>query len=418
MNFHETQNFFKLILNPFTSGSLITEDGKLLASCDQHVLQSTTSRLVVFQIMKKYLNPQIGDLFILNDPENGGLNYQNVFFATRLTDKLYLVFVQECTALQFKIPPTPLFEKGFKNKTIWPFLVDQQPEALVLSAFFEAQWQRVQQLKKLGSFLQTISIVKNQQAYFKIVQQIFERQFEHKALGQNEVVYKITSTDVIKLKLAIDEKQNQRTIYADFSQSSGPMKYSAASHIIESCLIKAFADHYGMTDVLSQPLLDRIRLTLPPQSIVSKAHPQGVHNLLLQKIVSEQVTYILTHLAGSAKKTAAFKLVPEFRLDFKVAAQTYPLQADGKKFKFQGLDHLIQSRQIIPLIAQNSEGKIKLKIQIITAEAVALVPSLILEDHFPDFIMHSGQPVQLNSIKELKLKKDDTLEFNWKLNEK
>lgn len=418
MNFHETQNFFKLVLNPFTSGSLITEDGKLLASCDQHTLQSTTSRLVVFQIMKKYLNPQIGDLFILNDPDNGGLNFQNVFFATRLTERLYLVFVQETSAIQFKIPPTPLFEKGFKNKTIWPFLVEQQPEAAVLATFFETQWQRVQKLKKLAPFLQDISIVKNQQAYFKIVQQIFERQFGHRALGQSELVYKITATDSIKLKLAIDEKQNQRTIYADFSQTSAPQKFSAASHIIESCLIKALADHYGMTDVLSQPLLDRIRLTLPPHSIVSRAHPQGAHNLLLQKIVSEQVTYLVTNLASSAKKTAAFKLAPEFRLDFKVADEFYTMKADGKKFNFLGLDRLIQSRQMIPLVAQNSEGKIRLKLQIKTTNPVRLMPTLILGDHFPDFLLHSGKAVQLNTLTELVLNLDDTIEFNWKLNEK
>lgn len=418
MNFHETQNFFKLVLNPFTSGSLITEDGKLLASCDQHSLQSTTSRLVVFQIMKKYLNPQTGDLFILNDPENGGLSYQNVFFVTRLTEKLYLVFVAECTLLNFKIPPTPLFEKGAKNKTIWPFLVDQQPEANTLSLFFELQWERVRQLNNLAPFIQIISNVKNQQSYFKIVQQIFERQFGHKAIGQSEVVYKITPADVVKLKLAIDEKQNQRTIYADFSQSSGPLNFSAASHIIESCLIKSFADHYGMTDVLSQPLLDRIRLTLPPQSIVSKAHPQGLHNLLLQKIVSEQVIYILTNLAGSAKKTSAFKLMPEFKLDFKVAQHQYKMQADGKKFNFAGLDSLIQSRKIIPLIVQNSEGKIKLKVKINTKEPVSLIPTLVLADHFPDFIMHAGKAVHFNSNKELKLNADDLLEFNWKLNEK
>ncbi len=418
MNFHETQNFFKLVLNPFNSGSLITEDGKLLASCDQHHLQSTTSRLVVFQIMKKYLNPQIGDLFILNDPENGGLNYQNIFFTTRLTEKLYLVFVQESRAVGFKIPPTPLFEKSFKNKTIWPFLVEQQPEAPALSDFFETQWNRVQQLKKLDVFLQDISLIKNQQAYFKIVQQIFERQFGHKSLGQSELVYKITETDSVKLKLAIDEKQNQRTIYADFSQSSGPVRYSAASHIIESCLIKAFADHYGMTDVLSQPLLDRIRLTLPPQSIVSKAHPQGAHNLLLQKIVAEQVTYLLTNLAASAKKTAAFKLAPEFRLDLKVGQQYYPIKADGKKFIFCGLDTLIQSRQMNALVAQNVEGKIRLKLQITTTESISLMSSLVLADHFPDFILHEGKPIQFNMMKELKLKTDDIIEINWKLNEK
>ena len=128
MNFHNTQQLLKTILNPFASASLVTDDGKLLASSDTQILKSTTGRLVALQIIKKYLNPQIADLFILNDPENGGLNYQNIFFITRLTEKLFLVFVKELNSIQFKIPPTPLYEKGSKNKTVWPFLVDQNPK--------------------------------------------------------------------------------------------------------------------------------------------------------------------------------------------------------------------------------------------------------------------------------------------------
>lgn len=416
MNFHQTQNFLKLVLNPFESSSLISDDGKLLASCDEKVLQSTTSRLVVCQIIKKYLNPQIGDLFILNDPDNGGLNYQNIFFTTRLTEKLYLVFVQELGAIEFKIPPTPLFEKGSKNKTIWPFLVEQNPQAQLLAEFFEKQWHQVCQLKKLNPFLQDISLLKNQQSYFKVVQQIFDRQFSNKALGQSESIYKMTPTDFIKLKLAIDEKQNQRTIYADFSQSSPASKISAASHIIESCLVKALADQYGMMDLLSQPLLDRIRLTLPPQSIVSKSHPQGIHNLLLQKIVSEQVAFLLTTLMGSTKnKSNIFKLIPEFRMNLKIANRSYSLMADNKKFIFSELDYLIQTHQVIPLVAQNSENKIMLKLQIKTKDSVVLVPQLILNEYpSSDFLSISGQAISLNN--ETILKYDDIFELTWKLN--
>ena len=234
MNFHNTQQLLKTILNPFASASLVTDDGKLLASSDTQILKSTTGRLVALQIIKKYLNPQVGDLFILNDPENGGLNYQNIFFITRLTEKLFLVFVKELHFIQFKIPPTPLYEKGSKNKTVWPFLVDQNPNAKVLSDFFENNWNLVHELRTLGPYLTEISLTKNQIAYFKIISQIFEQNFNTKALGQNEVSVKLTASDCIKLKLTIDEKQNQRSIHADFSQTSIAGKISAASHIIES----------------------------------------------------------------------------------------------------------------------------------------------------------------------------------------
>ena len=411
MNFHQTHDFVKLLLGPFQSSSLITDDGKLLGSADTAELQSSTSRLVVFQIAKKYLNPQIGDLVILNDPDNGGLNYQNIFFTTRLTDRLYLVFVKEISGIQFKIPPTPLFEKGAKNRTIWPFLVDQHPQAAQLSVFFEGQWNQVSALKNMNLALSELSIVKNQQSYLKVIQTIFDRHFSNKALGQNEVICKLNATEFVKLKLAIDEKQSQRSISADFSQCSGAQKISAASHIIESCLVKALADHYDMTEFISQPLLDRIKLSLPPQSIVSKAHPLGSHNLLLQKIVSEQVGYLLSTLSRQTKTMAAFKLIPEFKIALKINHRLHLISGNSKRLQFHDLDYLIQSHQVIPLAAQNTDGKIKLKLKIKSAVDMMLVPQLLLSDYPQDFLSVSGRAVSANA--ETLLKQDDVLEINW-----
>ena len=413
MTFHKTHDFVKLLLSPFQSSSLITDEGKLLGSADAGELQSLTSRLVVFQIVKKYLNPQIGDLIILNDPDNGGLNYQNLFFTTRLTERLYLVFVKEISVIQFKIPPTPLFEKGTKNKTIWPFLVEQHPQAALLSIFFEAHWNQVAALKKMQSALTELSIVKNQMTYLKVIQTIFDRQFGNKAMGQNEIVCKLTATEFVKLKLSIDEKQSQRTISADFSQCSVAQKISAASHIIESCLIKALADHYDMTEFISQPLLDRIRLSLPPQSIVSKAHPLGSYNLLLQKIVSEQVAYLLSNLSRQTKTAAAFKLIPEFKIALKINHHLHMISGNSKRLQFSDLDYLIQSHQVIPLAAQNTDGKIKLKLKIKSTSEIMLMPQLHLSDYPQDFLMVSGRSVSANA--ETLLKQDDVLELNWKL---
>lgn len=416
MNFHQIQHFLNVMLTPFESSSLINDDGKLIASCDENILQSSTSRLVVCQIIRKYLNPQIGDLFIVNDPENGGLNYQNIFFVSRLTDKLYLVFVQETNHINFKIPPTPLYEKSARNKTIWPFLVEQNPQAQALANFFDSKWLQVSQLQAFKSFFQMIAMPKNLQVYFKNIERIFDRQFSNRALGQNEITYKLNGNDTIKLKLAIDEKQNQRTIYADFSQSSSAQKISVASHIVESCLVKALADHYGMTEILSQPLLDRIRLTLPPQSIVSKANSLGSYNLLIQKIVSEQAGFLLSTLAGQLKgKATVFKLSPESRMILKIADKNYSIHASSKKFVFSQLDYLIQTHQVMPLIVQNFEGKLKIKFQIKTAAPVSLVPMMLNKECPADFLSVGGVPVTFDS--ELKIPQNEFIEINWKLND-
>lgn len=392
----------------------MTEDGKLLASIDRGVYKSTTSRLVVFQIIKKYLNPQINDLFILNDPGNGGLNYQNVFFTTRLTDKIFLVFVQEAPQINFKIPPTPLFDNGLKNKTVWPFLVEQNPQAEVLRIFFEKNWNEVLKLKNLRPYLTEISVSKNQLAYFKIVAQIFERNFNNKALGQSETSFKLSGSDTIKVSLAIDEKQNQRTIHADFSQTSVAGKVFAASHVIESAVVMAIAESYGMCDLLSQPLLDLIRLTLPPQSIVSKANPVGTYNLLLQKAVSEQVLFLLTSLAGKSKAApTTFKLKSEFRIDLEIDNKVCEIHANNKKFVFKDLDYLIVSKTLLPLISQQIDGKIHLKLQVLTDKPILIRPQLVLNTYSQEFFQVSDAPLAKDSITTLK--QNEIIELNWLL---
>ena len=414
MNFHNTQQLLKTILNPFASASLVTEDGKLLGSSDTHILKSTTSRLVVLQIIKKYLNPQVGDLFILNDPENGGLNYQNIFFVTRLTEKLFLVFVKESNSIQFKIPPTPLYEKSLKNKTVWPFLVDQNPSAEILSDFFENCWNLVHELKSLNSYLAEISMTKNQMAYFKIISQIFEQNFNTKALGQNEASVKLTNSDCIKLKLTIDEKQNQRSIHADFSQTSVAGKISAASHIIESALVTAIANCYDMAGLLSQPVLDLIRLSLPTQSIVSKANTLGTYNLLLQKTVTEQVGFLLNSLTKKNKNGSnGFQLNPEFQIDLFIDDKNYLVKADSKKIIFKDLDYLIQSHKLSPIVAQQLDGNLKLKLKVEISGNIFIKPRMVLNSYSQDFIMISG--VALNTEGATPLKKNDIIELNWTL---
>ena len=414
MNFHQTQQLLKTILNPFGSASLVTEDGKLLASADTQILKSTTSRLVVLQIIKKYLNPQVGDLFILNDPENGGLNYQNIFFITRLTEKLFLVFVKEIDQINFKIPPTPLFDKGLKNKTVWPFLVDQNPHANILSDFFEKSWNSVHELKSLTAYLSEIAITKNQVIYFKIVSQILEQNFNTRAIGQNETLAKLTSSESVKLKLTIDEKQNQRSIHADFSQTSSAGKISAASHIVESALVATISDIYGMTGFLSQPVLDLIRLSLPPQSMVSKAHLMGSHNLLLQKIVTEQVTFLLAGLNRKNKAVpAAFQLSPEFHVELQIEKNYHLISADAKKLVFKDFDYLIKSQKVSPLMMQQIDGNIKFKFKIETTENISVHPKLILHNRNSDFMTISG--ASINQEKATPLKKNDIVELNWNL---
>ena len=68
---------------------------------------------------------------------------------------------------------------------------------------------------------------------------------------------------------------------------------------------------------------------------------------------------------------------------------------------------------MIPLAAQNTDGKIKLKLKIKSTSDIMLMPQLHLSDYPQDFLMVSGRSVSANA--ETLLKQDDVLELNWKL---
>ncbi|MBC7467630.1 MAG: hypothetical protein H7256_16685, partial [Bdellovibrio sp.] len=112
------------LIQPFTSCSLVNADGALLASNDLSREILTTTRLVAFQIVKKYLNPKPHDLFVMNDPENGGYSLSKLIFVAAIDSNLFLIWDETNNLLDFKIPPTPLYEKNVKNSFVWKALVE------------------------------------------------------------------------------------------------------------------------------------------------------------------------------------------------------------------------------------------------------------------------------------------------------
>lgn len=414
MNFHSLYHTSQLLVKTFESASLITADGKLLASTDQGQLISTTSRLVIFQIVKKYLSPQVGDMIIVNDPENGGLDFRHIFIVTRLTDHLYMVFVKVTPFIDFKIPPTPLFEKGTHNKLIWSLLVEPNPNKEQLTTFFEEALRNVKAIQNLKKELTLLSDAKNQAYLFKTFQQIFEEKFNNQALGFVETVYKLNTSEQIKMKLSIDEKQNQRSIILDFAQTSPAGVTSAASHVVESMLIYKLASFYKMTSLICQPFLDQIRMSLPPKSIVSKASPKGSKNLFMQKIIGENLNFLFENLSSkSSKKKPVLELPIEAKLNITVDSDLFQVEADTKKFQFHGLDQLIQSKKLIPMKLSYLDNKIHLKFKIGSVQKVVVETTLKLGEVPDNFLLYNTQPVR--KTEPVTWQEGDEFDLHWKL---
>lgn len=303
MTFLNYKSHLKILLNSFKSCSLVNADGALLYSKDCHLEILTTTRLVAFQIIKKYLNPRPQDFFILNDPENGGYHYSKPIFVSCLNPNLFLIWDENNFYIDFKIPPTPLFEQGLKNKFIWQALVSANMHTPELESFFEYQKKCVDNILRLKEHLDLISSPKNQKMWLNTTQGVFSILFDNKAHGSAEGHFKILQNQFIKLKFSAEEKQNQRLITLDFTNTHLATDIHTSSHVVESAIIKKIIDFYQIEDFFTQSILDKIKIILPPKSIVSKAHPTGSYNFELQTICSQLCEYNMTQLNSHSRKS-------------------------------------------------------------------------------------------------------------------
>lgn len=303
MNFLNYQSHLKTLLKNYKSCSLVNADGALLYSKDNSLEMLTTTRLVAFQIVKKYLSPKPLDLFVLNDPENGGFQYSKLLFISCLTPNLFLIWDEDNFCIDFKIPPTPLFDKGVKNDFVWQALISASKNTEDLEAFFEYQKYNIDRLVNNKALLDVISNIKNQQMWLKATQEIFSIQFENKAHGSFEGYHKILQNQFIKLKISAEERQNLKLITLDFTNTNLATEMHSSSHVIESAAIKKIMDFYQLGDFFTQSMLDKIKIILPPRSIVSKPHPTGRFNYELQSICSQLCDYNLTQLNLHSRKS-------------------------------------------------------------------------------------------------------------------
>lgn len=310
----------KNTLKNFRSCSLLTSDGALLFSKDNNPELLTTTRLVAFQIVKKYLNPKTLDLFILNDPENGGFQYSKLIFIACLPSNLFLIWDVDDFTIDFKIPPTPLYDLGVKNDFVWQALVDSNQHATQLKNFFEIQKTLVDNIIKMKSQIDFIASAKNQQLWLKATQEIFSIQFGNKAQGSFEAVHRLSQNQYIKLKISAEERQNLKLITLDFTNTNMANEVYSSSHVIESSIVKRLIDFYQIGDFFTQSILDKIKVILPPRSIVSKSHTTGLFNLELQSICGQLCEYNLQQMNSHVRKSQSSFEYTNF-LNFEIHAE-------------------------------------------------------------------------------------------------
>ncbi len=414
MNAKSYHNYLQQLTQPLGSFSLVNQEGQLLFSKDRKIDCLTTSRLVCFQIVKKYLQPQPLDMYVMNDPENGGFGLTKIIFVAALSENLYLIWNDEFNFIDFKIPPTPLYEKGQKNSFVWKALVESHPQEQLLKTFFETKKQQLDSIFLQTEHIKILSLAKNQSLWLKATQEIFELQFENKALGSAESFYRTHSDQIIKLKLSVEERQNIKLLTLDFTNTSLASDYFASSHVVESGMIQKIIQFYQIEDFFSQSILDKIKIMLPPKSIVSKAHHLGLWNDEIQSICAQLCAFNLAQLNSQTRKVNThFEIAPELKFDIVRPDGCYTLSFDQKKVSIEDFESLLTQSIIQLVVCQRNENNIRLRFHFLDTvpTTIQIKSKLFLENKDYFFkINDSSVPVRKNIVS-----KNDQIEIIWKI---
>lgn len=392
------------------SCSLVNADGVLISSNDSENELLTTTRLVSYQIIKKYLNPKMNDLFIMNDPENGGFNLSRLIYVAGIESNLYLIWDQECPFINFKIPPTPLYENNCKNEFVWKALVEDNTHSSELKIKFEAEKLKIDRIKMQKKIIQNLSLQKNQNLWLKSTQEIFDSQFSNKALGTTESIYKTKTGQILKLKFSAEEKQNIKSITFDFTNTTMATDYHTASHVVESGIISKVIQFYQIENYFSQAVLDKIKIILPPKSIVSKAHATGFNNYEIQSICNQMCLHNLTQLNTQTRKISnAFELNNELSLNLILAHKYYPMHFDSKGFNLFSFEELISNKQIEILKMQKKERQYLLTFKFLDPQFLKIVVR--------SYLANKTFSLKLNNLDlqlgEYKIEPEDIFQLEW-----
>lgn len=405
---HLDYYYFQSFLNHFKNASLVNLNGELLFSRDTELCSTTTSRLVSYQIVKKYLSLRPGDIFITNDPENGGYSYSKVFFISALTENLFLIWSDDISQIQFKIALSPLMEAHNKNPMLWSAMIESHPKHATLARFFDEQIEHYTSCFRATPYLDFLSEPSFQQFWFKTCKAEFERQFDLRTQGQDELSLKYHDK-LIKISLGITEKQNQRTITIDFSNTHLADKMCAASHVIESAMIQEFVYHYKLHRFLSQPVLNQIKLIMPPKSLVSKAYPTGEYNFELQSIIKQALKHLLTQLSVSKKSENKFSLKSEVQLNFISDSNVRAGFLLDQDFTLQDISKFFVPT-IMSMKENNFHGEFVVRPQTqLTLDAFYLYSEF---DHNKRFIKINQKSIKSGKYQ---LKENDQISIHWKI---
>jgi hypothetical protein len=160
--------------------------------------------------------------------------------------------------------------------------------------------------------------------------------------------------------------------------------------------------------------LDKIKIILPPKSIVSKAHSSGEYNLEIQSICQQLFTFNLSQMNSQTRKiNSVFELAPELKFDFLSNLIRVPLHLDQKIAALDQLQILLNSGQLKALHLSRHDSVLKIQLLVQGSETLQIKVKSFLLTESKDFsfkINHKSLTERMVALKE-----NDIVDLEWKI---
>ncbi|MBC7421349.1 MAG: hypothetical protein H7328_11525 [Bdellovibrio sp.] len=169
---------------------------------------------------------------------------------------------------------------------------------------------------------------------------------------------------------------------------------------------------YQIESYLSQSVLDKIKIILPPKSIASKAHPVGAFNHKIQSICMQLCQDNLTQLNSQIRKSSAtFEIDSELNLELKSKNRNYRLKFHQKNVSLLNFEQLIQEKIISVKKMQKTEQFFHLSFKVLQPKIEQLKVTTKLG------CMKQGEVVKINGetflANECAIKAGETVTLKW-----
>jgi hypothetical protein len=198
----------------------------------------------------------------------------------------------------------------------------------------------------------------------------------------------------------------------DLTNTNLATDFHAASHVVESAAIKKITDFYGWGEFFNQSILDKIKIILPPRSIVSKPHPDGRHNLSIQSICSQLCEHLLVQFNSPGRKShTSFQYTNFLSFKIKAGEKYYNNLITKNAVTIESVEELVNQQKIELKSMRRLDNRSHIVFEVKSDESLLLTVNNRYDLENSDIKFKVNSKNQALGTHELK--KNDLVELTW-----